>query len=114
MSLDGGRSAAADPALSLREQHPPAVGHLLALADGAQLVQADADVLRDGLRAARRQLGALQQQLLAMGRQAARQQQLLGAALMERECEAKLARSEAEAYRTAARARTAAVGTLQQ
>lgn len=30
------------------------------------------------------------------------------------ECEAKLARSEAEAYRTAARARTAAVGALQR
>ena len=88
--------------------------HLLALSDQAQLVQAEADVLRDGLRGARRQLGALQQALLAMQRQAVRQQQVLGAALMELQCEAKLARSEAEAYRTAARARTAAVGTLQQ
>lgn len=93
---------------------PPAVGDLLAMADQAQLVQADADVLADGLRAARRQLGALQLQLQTMQRQAVRQQQVLGAVLMERDCEVKLARSEAQAYRTAACARTAAVSTLQR
>lgn len=104
----------AAPAAAASPPPPTSVDHLLALSDQAQLVQAEADVLRDGLRGARRQLGALQQALLAMQRQAVRQQQVLGAALMELQCEAKLARSEAEAYRTAARARTAAVGTLQQ
>ncbi len=93
---------------------PTPVDHLLALADHAQLVQADADVLRDGLRGARRQLAALQAALGAMQRQAVRQQHALAAVLMEQECELKLARSEAEAYRTAARARTAAVSTLQR
>lgn len=91
-----------------------AAADLLALGDQAELVGAEADVLREGLRGARRQLAALQRHLLAMQRQAARQQQLLGTVLMEQECEVKLARSEAEAYRTASRARTAAVGTLQR
>lgn len=93
---------------------PTPVDHLLALADHAQLVQADADTVRDGLRGARRQLAALQAALGAMQRQAVRQQHALAAVLMEQECELKLARSEAEAYRTAARARTAAVSTLQR
>ena len=104
---------AASTSHRLRPRPLPA-DHLLALADQAQLVQGDADVLRDGLRGARRQLAALQQQLVAMQRQALRQQQLLHTLLVEQECEVKLARSEAEAYRTAARARTAAVGTLQR
>ena len=89
-------------------------GDLMALQDHAQLVGADADILRDGLRAARRQLVALQQQLLGMQRQAVRQQQVLGSVVLEKDCEVKLARSEAEAYRTAARARNAAVSTLQR
>ena len=49
-----------------------------------------------------------------MHRQAVRQHQLLGTLLLEKECEVKLARSEAEAYRIAARARNAAVATLQR
>lgn len=105
-------AAAAPPAAA--PAGPTPVDHLLALQDHAQLVQADADTLRDGLRAARRQLAALQAALGAMQRQAVRQQHALAAVLMEQECELKLARSEAEAYRTAARARTAAVSTLQR
>lgn len=113
----GGGSSAAEQATATSCNGPPAgaaADHLLTLADQAQLVQGSADVLREGLRGARRQLAALHRQLASMQRQALRQQHVLGSLLVEQECEVKLARSEAEAYRTAARARTAAVSTLQR
>lgn len=187
--------ATAGAAQQQPQQGPEAGEGLLTLADQAQLVQGEAGVLREGLRAARRQLATLQRQLLSLHRQALRQQSVLGTLLVEQvgsrprcaaprrgvhlapsgaaaaatrrtrcpasgvpwsrhtgahcarpkraslpapeaactrrlsaqsvqciarpgpppqECEAKLARSEAEAYRTAARARTAAVGALQR
>lgn len=64
-------------------QRPEAADDLLALADQAQLVQGEADVLREGLRAARRQLATLQRQLLSLHRQALRQQSVLGTLLVE-------------------------------
>lgn len=77
-------------------------------------MQIDTELLREGLRGARRQLAALQRALRRMQREAARQQQLAETLLMEKECEVQLARSEAEAYRTAATARNAAVGSMQK
>ncbi len=64
-------------------QHPEAGEELLTLADQAQLVQGEADVLREGLRAARRQLATLQRQLLALHRHALRQQSVLSTLLVE-------------------------------
>lgn len=64
-------------------QRPEAGEELLTLADQAQLVQGEADVLREGLRAARRQLATLQRQLLALHRHALRQQSVLSTLLVE-------------------------------
>eukprot|EP00887_Chlorella_sp_A99_P007747 scaffold20.g7747.t1 len=71
-----------------------------------------ADAIREGLRSSRQQLSALHRQLLAMQREAVRQQRLVGVVLLEKECELRLARAEAEALRTAGRARTAVVSSL--
>lgn len=77
-------------------------------------MQLDTELLREGLRGARRQLQALQRQLGRMQREAGRQQVLAETLVMEKECEVRLAKSEAEAYRVAAAARSAAVGSLQK
>ena len=85
-----------------------------AVDDRVQSPQAEGEAIRQGLLTSRRQLSLLRRQLLAMQREAARQQQLVETLLMEKECELRLARAEAEAHRTAGRARSAVVATLQR
>ena len=64
---------------------------MVALHDHAQLLQVDTELLREGLRGARRQLQALQRQLSRMQREAGRQQTLAETLLMEKECEVRRA-----------------------
>ncbi|GAB4819467.1 hypothetical protein N2152v2_006513 [Parachlorella kessleri] len=103
-----------EPSQHCLQQPQQGASHVVALHDHAQLLQVDTELLREGLRGARRQLQALQRQLLRMQREAGRQQTLAETLRMEKECEVRLAKSEAEAYRVAAAARNAAVTSLQK
>jgi hypothetical protein len=79
----------------------------------ARAVGTDAASVRGVLQLVRGHLGELQQTLAGLQQEAARQRRLADIQLMEKDCEARLAQSEAASYQLAARARGAAVATLQ-
>ena len=93
---------------------PASASAAAALRDHAALLSLDADALTGGLHGARSVLGDLRRQLAGVQRDAVRHRQLAETALLERRCEVTLARSEAEAYRIATKARAAAITTLQR
>lgn len=79
----------------------------------ARDVRADAAGMQGVLQLLRGHLVALQQQLSELQAEAALQRRMADDRLMEKQCEVQLALSEAASYKLAARARSAAVATLQ-
>ena len=91
----------------------PAVGEVHRLCTQARTVRSDAASMRGVLHMVRGHLAALQQQLGELQREAAQQRRLADIRVMEKECEARLAQSEAASYELAARARGSALATMQ-
>lgn len=84
-----------------------------ALCSAASGVRVDAASMHDILRLVRGHVVELQQRLAALQGEAARQRRLEEIFIMEKDCEARLAQSEAASYKFAAEAQAAALATLQ-
>jgi hypothetical protein len=87
----------------------PALDELIAQ---SHTVQCGAVGMQGALRLVREHLCSLHQHLTVVRQEVGRRQQLHETRLLEKECEVRLARSEAASYKLAAQARVTAVNTM--